>query len=210
MDGENTTRAFARSLAALKRQGCSLLITGSVRDGSHLQLSRQLMGETETGQRWRVVVATDTTGIGTRCPGESDARSYRLIDRRPAMRSSARCACACSPLDLFGLERELSETIEEFDNAAGGLSPGALRVCVDSLQPLLDTHNPEAIARFVENTTERITETNGMGHFHLPVDPEEAIVSELTGLFDVHIELQNGKHRWHILENNIHTGWLRI
>lgn len=210
MDGENTTRAFARSLAALKRQGCNLLITGRVRDGSHLRLSRQLMGGTETGRRWRLVVATDTKGIGTRCPEEADIRNYRCIDRRPAMRSTATQSCLSLSVDLFGVEREVSETIEEFEDDADGLSPGELRVCVDSLQPLLDTHSTGTIEQFIESTTERIDEASGMGHFHLPIDPERAIVSELTSLFNVHIELRDGKHRWHILENDIQTGWLRI
>lgn len=210
MDGGNTTRAFARSLAALKRQGCSLLITGPARDGSHLQLSRQLMGDTDTESRWRLVVATDTRGTGTRCPDATDTRRYRLIDRRPAMRSSAVRACPSAPLNLFALEREVCETINEFDVAADGLSSGELRVCVDSLQPLVDIHGTQSVERFIGTIAERIDDTSGMGHFHLPVDSECSTVSAFSPLFDVHIELREGKHRWHILEEDIHTDWLRI
>lgn len=210
MDGENTTRAFARSLAALKRRGCSLLITGPVRDGSHLRLSRQLMGDTDAESRWRLVVATATRDVGTRCPDAADTQRYRHIDRRPAMRSSAVRTCTASPLDLFALEREMHKAINEFDVAADGLSPGELRICVDSLQPLVDIHGTQAVEQFLDAIIKRIYETSGMGHFHLPVDPEYAIVSELSPLFDAQIELQDGKHRWHLLEDDIQTGWLGI
>ncbi|UPM42761.1 DUF7504 family protein [Halocatena salina] len=210
MDGENTTRAFARSLAALKRQGCSLLITGPVRDGSHLRLSQQLLGDIKTERRWRIVVATDTEGIETRCPKLADPRQYRFIDRRHTTRSSAVQTCSPSPVNLFELAREVSETVDEFEDDADGLSSGELRLCVDSLCPLLDIHRSEALTRFIDSTTDRIYETNGMAHFHLPVDPEQPIVSELLDWFDVHIELRDGNHRWHLLDDDIQTGWLRI
>ncbi|RRJ33753.1 DUF7504 family protein [Halocatena pleomorpha] len=209
MDGENTTRAFARSLAALKRQGCSLLITGPVRDGSHLRLSRRLLGDIDTDRRWRVIVATDTEGIETRCPKRAETHRYRIIDRRPAIRSSAVCARS-SRVDLGRVARDVSVTIDEFDSDANGLAPGELRLCVDSLQPLLDTHRSGTITQFIDRTTERVHETKGMGHFHLPVDPERTIVSTLIDRFDVHVELRGGKHRWHLLDDDIQTGWLRI
>lgn len=210
MDGENTDRAFARSLGALKQRGCSLLITGSARDGSHLQLSRQLLGDADTGSRWRLIVATDTSGVGTRCPDAEEENTCRLIDRRPAMRSSAVRAGSSSPLELPVLEREMLGVIDEFDADAGGFSPGQLRVCVDSLQPLIDKHGVPAVKSFLETITEQIRENHGMGHFHLPVDHERALVSQLIPPFDIRIELQDGAHRWHLLEDDIRTDWLRI
>lgn len=209
MDGENTDRAFARSLGALKRHGCSLLITGSDRNGSQRQLSRQLLGDDDTATRWRLIVATDTSGIGAHSP-DTDEKTYRLIDRRPAMRNNAVSGDTPSQFTLPALEREMRTTICEFDVDADGLSPGELRVCVDSLKPLLDRHGVRAVKPFLETITGQIREKNGMGHFHLPVDREHALIEELLPLFDIQIELRDGTHRWHLVEDDIQTEWLRI
>ncbi|WP_264556142.1 DUF7504 family protein [Halocatena marina] len=210
MDGENETRAFARSLSALKQRGCNLLIAGPVRDGTHLELSRQLMGTADAESRWRLVVATDSYGVGTRCSETTDADTYRVIDHRPAMRSAAISANASSPLDVSALEREMLSAIDDFDVAAEGLSPGELRVCVDSLRPLVDMYGTNGIESFLDTVTERIGETNGMGHFHLPVELECEVVSELMPQFDILIELRPGKHRWHLTEDDILTDWLPV
>lgn len=209
MDGENDARAFACSLAALKQRGCSLLVTGPVRDGTHLELSRQLMGSTDAEQRWRLVVATDS-GVGTRCPDAVDDETYRIIDRRPAMRSAAICSPSSTPLDLSALESDVIDTIDEFDAAAGGFSPGELRVCVDSLRSLVDMHGTDGVEPCLDAIIERIHAANGMGHFHLPTERECEAVAELTPLFDVLIELRSGKHRWHLLDDDIHTDWLTV
>lgn len=210
MDGENETRAFARSLSALKQRGCNLLIAGPVRDGTHLELSRQLMGTADAESRWRLVVATDSYGVGTRCPETTDEDTCRVIDHRPAMRSAAISANTSNPLDVSALEREMLSAIDDFDVAAEGLSPGELRVCVDSLRPLVDMYGTNGIESFLDTVTERIGETNGMGHFHLPVELECEVVSELMPQFDILIELRPGKHRWHLKEDDILTDWLPV
>lgn len=210
MEGENETRAFACSLAALKQRGCSLLVAGPVRDGTHLELSRQLMGTADSEPRWRLVVATDSAGVGTRCPDATDDDSYRIIDRRPAMRSAALCAHSSTPLDISALSDDVIDAIDDFDAAAGGLSPGELRVCVDSLRPIVDMYGTAGAEPYLGTIIDRIRETNGMGHFHLPVERDCETITELTPLFDVLIELRPGKHRWHLLEDDIHTDWLPV
>jgi hypothetical protein len=208
MDGEHKADAFSQSLADLKRRGCSLLITGPVRDGTHLQLSRRLLGNESAAPHRQLVVVTDCNGGGDRHPeGTVDEDTYRVIDRRPAMRSVAVCASSAS-LDISTLEREMADAIDAFAVADGGLSPSELRVCVDSLQPLVDRYGIAGVEQFLATVTERIRETNGMGHFHFPIDLDCETVTELSPLFDVIIEVQPGKHRWHLLADDILTEWL--
>jgi hypothetical protein len=211
MSREYKVDAFSQSLAALKQRGCSLLITGSVRDGTHLRVSRRLMGEGDITRR-RLVVITDGNGRGDRRPdGPVDEDTYRVIDRRPAMRSVTSCMCAAqSSLDMSALERDTIEAIDDFDDAAGGLDSAELRVCIDSLRPLVDRHGLAGVEPFLTTVTERIHETSGMGHVHFPIDLDCVTVSRLSPLFDVIIEIRPGEHRWHLLEDDILTEWLAV
>lgn len=212
MSRECRVDEFSRSLAALKRQGCSLLITGPVRDGTHLRLSRRLLGDEGDITRRRLVVITDSNSRGDRLPdGPVDEDTFRVMDRRPTMRSVASCMCASqSSVDISTLERDMIEVINDFDAAAEGLDSAELRVCIDSLRPLVDEHGLEGIEPFLTTITERIHETNGMGHVHFPIDLDCVTVSQLSPLFDIIIEVRPGKHRWHLLDEDILTDWLAV
>jgi hypothetical protein len=210
MNGQYETDAFTQSLASLKRQGCSLLVAGPVRDGTHLQLSRRLLGEEGSVTRRRLVVITDCNGSGNRRPdGSVDEDTYRVIDRRPAMRSAASCASPSS-VDISTLERDTINVIDDFDAAANGLAPAELRVCVDSLRPLVERYGWDGVKPFLATVTERVHETHGMGHIHYPVDLDCVTVTELFPMFDIIIEVQPGKHRWHLLDDDIRTDWLQV
>ena len=214
MSREYKVNEFSQSLAALKRRGCSLLITGPVRDGTHLRLSRRLLGDEGDITRRRLVVITDSNSGGGdhRRPDRVDENTYRVIDRRPAMRSVASCMCASQPSsdDITTLERDMIETIDDFDAAAGGLAPAELRVCIDSLRPLVDRHGLAGVEPFLTTVTERIHETNGMGHVHFPIDLDCVTVSRLSPLFDIIIEVRPDKHRWHLLDDDILTEWIAV
>lgn len=212
MSREYEVDEFSQSLASLKRHGCSLLVTGPVRDGTHLRLSRRLLGDAGDITRRRLVVITDSNSRGDRRPDDSvDEDTYRVIDRRPAIRSVASCMCASrSSVDLSTLERDMIEAIDAFDAAADGLAPAELRVCIDSLRPLVDRHGLAGVESFLTTVTERIHETNGMGHVHFPIDLDCVTVSRLSPLFDVIIEVRPGKHRWHLLDSDILTDWLAV
>ena len=210
MNGQYETGAFTQSLASLKQQGCALLVAGPVRDGTHLQLSRRLLGEEGSETRRRLVVLTDCNGSSNRRPDSSvDEDTYRVIDRRPAMRSAASCASPSS-VDISTLERDTINAIDDFDAAANGLAPAELRVCVDSLRPLVERYGWDGVEPFLATITERIHETHGMGHIHFSGDLDCVTVTELSPLFDIIIEVRPDEHRWHLLDDDIRTDWLRV
>lgn len=100
--------------------------------------------------------------------------------------------------------------IDDFDAAAEGLAPAELRVCIDSLRPLVDKYGLMGVEPFLTTINERIHETNGMGHVHFPIDLDCVTVSRLSPLFDIIIEVRPGEHRWHLLEEDILTDWLAV
>ncbi len=78
---------------------------------------------------------------------------------------------------LCQLVTDVIDTVEEFEDEADGFEPSELRVCVDSLVPLLQQYDTEDVFRFVHVTTARIEQARGMGHYHLPVSRDHDAIS---------------------------------
>ncbi|MFC7154893.1 hypothetical protein ACFQPA_05415 [Halomarina halobia] len=228
MTTETGAGAFAQALAAMKRQGSSLLVVGSACGRSHLSACRRLLGEDGDGERRRVVVLTDgPPELDVRVPsGDREEGEFELFDRRPATRSVAAATTASPglPPTLGTLEAEVRGTIDEFDAAADGLESAELRVCIDSLRPLLEGYDEDDVVSFLDGVIDATLDANGMCHAHLPVDPDNGVVERLKPLFDATIELrelhipsENGEtprtateQRWHLHEEDISTDWLPL
>ncbi len=214
MDGERTAAAFTQRLAALKRRGAGLLIVGAAGDGSHLALSRRLLGDARAGPRRRALVLIDGRGGPTeRVPeGERGGDRLRVVDRRPLTRGAAEAAPAPAPtpVDVESLKRDTLAAIDALEDAAGGFSTSELRLCLDSLRPLVDRHGVEGTKPLVQALVERTREESGIAHFHLPVPYGTDVVSDLADVFDAVIELRPGEQRWHVPEDDIVTGWLPV
>ncbi len=212
----------------MKRRGSSLLVVGSACGRSHLLACRRLLGEDGDGERRRVVVLTDgTADLDARVPSDSrETGTFELFDRRPAVRSAAAATPTAPglPATLGTLEAEVRESIDEFDAATGGLDPAELRVCVDSLRPLLERYDEEDVVSFVESTVDATLEVGGMCHVHLPVDANNSVVERLEPLFDATIELRElhvpptdgeeprtaTEQCWHLHEADVTTDWLPL
>ncbi len=113
--------------------------------------------------------------------------------------------------ELTELGITISECIDEFEHRSGDLAPAELRVCFDSITPLLE-HDERTLFQFLHILTGRIRSVNGMSHFHLPVPYESAIVSVVTPLFDAVIELRaidgHPQQRWRLRDEDITTDWM--
>ena len=214
MDGERTAAAFTQRLAALKRRGAGLLVVGAAGDGSHLALSRRLLGDVRAGPRRRALVLVDGRGgPGERVPeDERGGDRLRVVDRRPLTRGAAEAASASAraPVDVDGVERDALAAIDALEDAAGGFATSELRLCVDSLRPLVDRHGVEGTAPLVRSLVERTREERGIAHFHLPVPYGTGAVEELAGSFDAVIELRPGEQRWHVPDDDLETEWLPV
>ena len=225
--GASETALFAQALSALKRRGSSVLVVGEGRECTQLDSCRRLLGDATAGPRHRVLVSTEGgVDIDRRLPANesgSGSGSVTLVDRSIKTRS----ASAAESTSAIG---SVSTTLVEGDGLAplgdaiaeaiagvetgGPLAPAELRVCIDSLAPLLADHDEADVFEFLHALGGEIRRANAMGHTHLPVAYEADPVSTLALAFDAVIELRvegdGSEQRWHLTDEDITTDWLAL
>lgn len=218
---ENTVR-LVRELDALKRRGSNVLVVGP--HAAHRHACVQFLGDSDFDRRYRLFVTTDVENV-TPYPqsGPSDGSS-RVIDVRTT-EDTERSAAAQPVVDpqplpsrtdddgsLEAIVVDLVESIDEVDTAVDGLEPAELRVCLDSLSPILREHDDEVVFRFLHLLTHRVRAVNGMGHVHWAVDPDDRRVGLFTPLFDAVVELRIDAggidQRWYLPETRLTTDWM--
>lgn len=116
--------------------------------------------------------------------------------------------------DLPGLGAAVTEAIDGFETVAGadGLAPAELRMCVDSLGPLVAEHGRSTVFRFLHLLTERVRRAAGLGSYHLPAPPDDESVAMLASLFDATVELRvedgQPRQRWDL--GDVRSEWLPV
>lgn len=221
--GSGTTAAFSQALASLKRRGSNLLLVGNGGTEAQLAACSRLLGEGP--DRRRLFVFTDrASSIDDRLPPvERGRESVWVVDCTSETRSAAAASTGASggatrravPLDdLVALGEAVSEAVDALDGVAGGLDPAELRVCFDSLRPLLAEHDEQRVFRFLHALTGDVRGARGMGHYHLPVDYGSDAVRVLEPLFDAVVEVRiregHAQQRWHLRDRDITTDWLPL
>lgn len=219
---EAPAAAFSEFLGELKRRGSMLLLVGPAQ---HTALSRacsRLLGESTETRRPLFVrtgssnCAHDAAGSLSVAPGEA-AREIRY---RTATRSAAVAASGDGRLpartvdgDLDDLLSEMQTEIDAVRATAGELEPAELRVCVDSLDALLATHDDERVFRFLHGLSGSVRDAGAMCHVHLPADVDAEPVETLKPLFDAVVEIRavgRPQQRWHVPDEGFTTGWLSL
>lgn len=207
--------AFARTLSALKEQGSNLLVVGTAHERGHAAVCERLLGEADVERR-RLVVRTDGD-CGT--VPEGGGAVLRLVEQRaPGLDAPARTDGVddrtVATGDIDELERAAFDGFAALEEEANEPDPGELRVCVDSLRPLLIEHPEGRIRRFVDQLGARISDADGMGHFHLPTRTDDRYVSMLTPVVDAVVEVRTHdgepQQRWHVFDGAVDSGWLAL
>lgn len=215
--------AFAQSLSALKERGSNLLVVGTAIEGAHREACDRLLGDADGVPRRRVFVRAHGSG---RCglgpaPGASP-RETRVVERATQTRSAADAASSGSlfpttRVDDGSLEDLATAVVDEVDalaDTAVDPEPSELRLCFDSLQPILAENDVAAVYDALERITTRVREYRGMGHYHLPAEPDHRDVRQLEPLFDAVIELRlrdgRADHNWTLPEADVESGWLPL
>lgn len=216
--------AFTQTLAALKRRGSNLLVVGSSPGDGHGAACTRLLGQTDVAPRRRVFVFTDGGDAAARLPEEdgADDRTSVISRATPTRSAAARPASGAldtSPFDadpepLSQLVSDAIDAVDEFAAADDGLDPGELRICVDSVLPVLDECTEETAFRLLHRLTDRIERERGMGHFHLPLARTDRQVELLRPLFDAVIEVRTrsgrAEHRWNLRDRELTSDWLPL
>lgn len=214
--GVSDSATFAQALGTLKQEGSNILLVGERSTDAQLSACHRLLGEDRRDSRYRLFVLTDDSGCSS-CHDGRDGRTRTRVIRRGTENdpSSAVQADSVVGTELLGaLGTEVVETVDEFEDEVDGLDPSELRVCVDSLAPLLTEHDRQNVFRFLHMLTSRIRQADGMGHFHLPVDRDHDSVRLFEPLFDAVVEVRtrNGgtEQRWHLRDQRTSSDWITL
>jgi len=226
--------AFSNELAALKRDGCNVLVV-SDRAGRDAACER-LLGAPELDRR-HVFLATNTdasTVLDRHSPRRTDPSTLRVVDATPA--TGARSAAAAStgasdlpsptgrgewygrvddPTDFAALTTAVTDALDRV--AADADSPGEVRLCVDALDSLFDAVRPgggseERLFRFLHLLTSAVRDVDGMGHFHVSPDVDDELLGTVEPLFGATLTVDaNGdgpvRQRWRLHDSDRVTDW---
>jgi hypothetical protein len=217
--GRRTERAseFADALARLRRDGGALLVVGATPDTTHQHACSRMLG---SSKQPRVVCRTDRT-----CTAGADHAGGvdRLVDLAVAARTAAadRGDAEVGPTPDTGgePERSVAETVPEFGEQATDAVAGAaadasdLRVCVDSLLPLVDAVGAERVFQWYHTVAADVRAARGVCHAHLPVARDDDLVGRLEALVDATVELRladgTPQQRWFV-HGTVTSDWLPL
>lgn len=215
----STDVTFARTLDTLRQEGCNILLVGAEAPEAHESACERLLGAPECDSRYRVFVCGDETQVSCGKTHGATAERVRTIeyatkgvetDGRTEPESAANGGRP-SP-GMIGVE--IVEAVDELAETAAGFEPADLRVCVNSLVPLLQDHDAETVFRLLHVVTSRVEQARGMAHYHLPVRPDYDAVNLFEPMFDaiVTVRSRDGctEHQWYLREADTTSEWLDL
>ena len=224
--GERSTHEFREALTSLKRDGCNLLVTGTVAEDATEAATRTLLGAPDADRKRIVALAESTErGVGDRLPVGVDSAGPNvwLVDQRTHQRSVPKAVqendvtlpSADDGNELARLREEIIVAIDYFERRDDGLDPSELRLSVSSLGWLTHECDADAVAKFVRSVGAMVRGVHGMAHYHLPRPDDADLVERLAPLFDARIELRQREglpieQRWHLMEDEQTTDWVRL
>jgi hypothetical protein len=234
--GVTGSSEFAAALSRLKQRGSALLVVGNVTQEVHQLACRQLMGDLSM-HRQRLFITTDgsSTDVRSAIAGETHHRNH-VIEYSMSCRSAAESGTGCrqnvtmgagidadldaeaasyaSPSSPSDLAAAIVHNIQDIEREAEPLAQGELRVCIDSLSPLIES-NPREISlrlmRYIAIVTQR---RQGIVHAHLPVSPDTELTYLFEPLVDAVVELRiadgSPQQRWHLIDDRMTSDWTEL
>jgi hypothetical protein len=227
--------AFARALDELKRRGSNLLVVGPPSEHARSAICRRLLGDSTAGDRRRLFVVTDgESSCVDRCDGPISPATARVVERTTPTRGATVTAAAgggsvttatesategparreVSADRLGTLAAAINEEVLAFLQHTDGFESSELRLCFDSLTPLVAEYDATDVRRFLDVVTSRVHSCDGMAHYHLAADRRDDAVRDLAPLFDAVVELrmEDGvlEQRWHVTHHGVVTDWLPL
>jgi hypothetical protein len=227
MDG--SVESLSDHLATLKSRGANLLLLSppSVRPscrgllGDDGATRRRLFVDTgdgsaaagafvEDGPRNPAVLGYVTVeGAGTRAAAAATVGPSPRSDGAEDVGWHSRVESAA---DTTGLALAMHRHLERFESRDP--DPGEVRVCFDSLDPLVETLDDSDLFRFLHTVTNRVRSADGLGHFHLTDCAEETTIETLRPLFEATVEQRSTPEgpaqRWTFRDTDVETDWIPV
>ncbi|WP_135828196.1 DUF7504 family protein [Halorussus halobius] len=228
---------FVRLLDRLKSTGCSILVTGDVPRELFTRASAKLLGADEE-LRYRVLAVTDATAesIAGRLPDPdvtprpltetthvlNHAGTLRSVTAATSTRTPPKLAGVTETRivdpELAGLRSALFEAIDDFAAGATTVSPGDVRVGIDSLEPLIEFYGVEQVRECLGAVGRYVRTHDAMAHFVLPAPCGSEAATQLAAEVDAVVELRlaestddrTAEQRWHVPDRDLRTDWVPL
>lgn len=232
--------AFSNELAALKRDGCNVLVVSDAPGRG--PACERLLGAPEL-DRSHVFLTTSSdvsTVLDRHRPRRTDAGSFGVVDATPA--TGTRSAAASSPTadgptldtpstadvedwydrveDRTDFDALFAATKRALDRVAVDADgPGELRFCLDGLDPLLaaveSDQDEESLFRFIHLLSSAVRQVDGMGHFHASASVDDDHLATVEPLFDATLSIETTasgavRQRWRLHESGRVTDWFEF
>lgn len=213
---EGDPPSFSDHLEALKTNGSVLLVTGNP-SRALTAVSAQLLGDPEKDRvPGFVLLDQDRTIVRERLGyGVDDSQVIQFGFPRSTTAQSGTAsfpAGATEPSALLDVIEGLISSLEAGHDRAWGR--GELRVCLDSLAPILDAYDRGQTEQFVAGFRDLVVARAAMAHCVLSVDPLPAGFEWLPPLFDVVIETREiagvVQQRWRLTDAGLLTDWFGV
>jgi hypothetical protein len=225
-DTHDCARRVSEALSELKHRGCTVLVTGRAPEAAFDEVSANFLGRPPE-RRSRVFglldrdVARARKHLRTAGPGNEPAIVVDAMADAPRTAAAADASLRERPVvvrrtdySLSGFETELGRAIDDVRRLHGPFEPAQLRVCVDSLRPLAERYDVDALRGFLESLSATIVDARGIGHFVFPGGHANPSVRSLGSAFDVVVELRNEndhvEQRWRFREYDVASPWIRL
>lgn len=225
MDG--SIESLSEHLSTLKARGANLLLLNppSVRPSC-----RGLLGGDRETRRRLFVTTNGRSDAGEVIP-EDGPHDPALVGHIQVESASTRAAAAATvgpslrtddgvewrtvvegEDDPTAIALAVHRHLEGFESADP--DAGEVRLCFDSLDPLVETLETPVLFRFLHTVTNRIRGTDGLGHFHLTDCADDRTVETLRPLFDGTVEQRSTPEgpaqRWTFREADLETDWIPV
>jgi hypothetical protein len=219
--GVPDSTTFAQTLSTLKQEGSNILLVGETSATAHHAACSRLLGDGDDPRRRLYVYTADNDGCGYAPAAPSSDDSAFLVTQSPPEGAGPVRDDVPDRLDrtevntqlLASLGKAVIGAIADYD-ADFDLAPAELRLCFDSVTPLLREHKSENVFRLLHMVTSRVREVDGMGHFHLPLSRDSDYVHLLEPLFDAVVEVQETEdgleQHWDLRDGETDTGWVEL
>jgi hypothetical protein len=241
---EGDVAAFSTELETLKRRGVSLLVLSDPASspaicddllGDDAERRRRLFVSVGRGDTPGARPVPDPSRLGVVEVTGDPARSSSDAVARPTPNGTVRDATADLPVpdrpapvapdesaewysrlttldDLPRLARHVHRHLRRFE--ADDPDPGEIRLCFDSLDPLVDAVEQRELFRFLHVLTNRLRAADAMSHFHLSAGADAVTIRTVRPLFDAAVEVRatvdGHQQRWTLRDAGLRTDWLPL
>jgi hypothetical protein len=207
-------RSVRDEFLELKQRGPQVLVTGDVPERVCRRATNRLLGHPDE-DRHRVLALTDGEAAADRWLPDSYGvhdEGVTLIDPTDK-RGQAASSTADGTADPGQLSRLVSETVDRWLPPEGAPPPAVLRLGVYSLESVLETEGVDAVQQLAYQLTGEVRRARGMGHYHLPREPDSEAVTNLRFVFDAQLELRTDgddpDQRWRLPGRGT-TDWVEL